>query len=198
MDELDRIDRTAAEVAAIVDRVRLDQRDNPSPCSDWTVGRLLARLNETLLEYAAIADGCGRPVATSELATDEPGRAFREAAAVARTDFARPGMLDHRYAFPWGAEPGRRIVGHVANVLVIHGWDLARATGQRVEISPDLAEASLASWQAWFAEQPRSLMRHNFADERAVPADASAPDRLAAYLGRDPRFTPQSSPPATA
>ncbi len=62
--------------------------------------------------------------------------------------FSRLGMQEQGYRFPWGESPGAKIVEHVTHELLIHGWDLARATGQRAELAPDLAEWSLGSWRA--------------------------------------------------
>ncbi|MDP9370240.1 MAG: hypothetical protein M3Q03_18535 [Chloroflexota bacterium] len=71
----------------------------------------------------------------------------------------------------------------MTNELLIHGWDLARATGQRTDLAPDLAERSLGSWRAWFGDRPRGASGL-FDPEQPVPEGAGAADRLAAFLGR--------------
>ena len=182
-------ERTLAEVQRVVDGVGSHQLDDPTPCPGWNVRALIAHLIEVNREYAAVASGDPVPdhgvdPTGSRTAGGDLAEAFRRSGERARTIFAQPGLVDRRFAFPWGEEPGGKIVRHVANELLIHGWDLATATGQPRDFPPDLAEASLASWRAWFAEFPRDA-QGNFGPERPAPADAPAADRLAAFLGRD-------------
>lgn len=77
---------------------------------------------------------------------------------------------------------GRRFA---LNELVLHGWDLARATGLAFECDPAVAEASL-SFTAKAIEQ-------GFGDAYGlpvtVPDDAPTMDRLLALTGRDPAWT---------
>ncbi len=184
MDALEIFNRTVAEIEEVVGRVTPAQYADPTPCSDWNVQKVLGHVIEIPQAFAAIANGQIPPEPGSTVVGTEPAADFLTAADAARTAFARPGMLEQRYEFPWGHEPGWRIVRHVANELLIHGWDLAHATGQPAAFSPDLAELSLASWREWFGEYPRSQMNDNFADEQPAPPDASPADRLVAYLGR--------------
>jgi uncharacterized protein (TIGR03086 family) len=68
---------------------------------------------------------------------------------------------------------------------LVHGWDLATATGQRLPGSADaLAEGVLDFSRALLARLPEG--RHPFAPPRPVADDAPALDRLVALLGRDP------------
>ena len=69
------------------------------------------------------------------------------------------------------------------NENLMHGWDLARATGQVTsELPEDLAEQTLAMWTRQLGGRPRESMP--FAAAQPAPADAPAIERLAAYLGR--------------
>jgi len=66
---------------------------------------------------------------------------------------------------------------------LVHGWDLARATGQPGWIPDDVAGRALA----WSREQLTSRPEGPgapFAAEVPVPPDAPAVDRLAGFLGR--------------
>ncbi len=184
MTPLDLFDRTLAEVDSIVRHVALSQLRDPTPCGNWDVRALINHLTHVNLEYAALANGQTPPDDGADFLGNDHVAAFQASSQAARDAFARPGMLEQRYAFPWGEEPGSRIVRHVANELLLHGWDLARATGQRTDFAPDLAEASLADWQAWFDQHPRWRLGDLFGQEQPVPEGASAADRLAAYLGR--------------
>jgi uncharacterized protein (TIGR03086 family) len=184
---LDIFDRIQAETTARVSAVSAGQLDGPTPCTGWTVRTLLNHLIEINLQYAAIAGGT-EPIADGlDHAGSDHVAAYTAAAGIARAAFARPGMLEQIYDFPWGADPGWTIVRHVCNELLIHTWDLSRATGQSTDLVPDYAPESLAIWQAWFASMGDGARPEGgaFAPERTAPAGSPPADHLAAYLGRE-------------
>ena len=65
---------------------------------------------------------------------------------------------------------------------LIHGWDLARATGQTPAFPEAIAEQTLANMRLTLADRPRDP--RGFGMEQPVPADAPAIDRLAGFVGR--------------
>ena len=77
--------------------------------------------------------------------------------------------------------PGNAIVLIALVDTVVHGWDLAKATGQDAEMPPDVAEAALA-----FTTKAMKDRRIGFGDPVPVPDDASVTDRLVGWLGRNP------------
>jgi uncharacterized protein (TIGR03086 family) len=67
----------------------------------------------------------------------------------------------------------------------VHGWDLARATGQDETIDPDevvQAFAAVRAIEAAFGERMRSA--GSFGPALEAPSDASEQDRLLAFVGR--------------
>ena len=71
---------------------------------------------------------------------------------------------------------------HLAETLV-HGWDLARATGQDPVFDPEVVEASLRECLGRVpAERPEGSA---FRDPVPLEGSATPLDRLAAYLGRN-------------
>jgi uncharacterized protein (TIGR03086 family) len=71
---------------------------------------------------------------------------------------------------------------HLGETLV-HGWDLAKATGRSLDVEPEVVEASLEQFRSWLP--PQRPPGTPFANAAPVGAEAAAIDRLAAYLGRD-------------
>ncbi|MEV5330267.1 hypothetical protein AB0K67_39670 [Nonomuraea sp. NPDC052634] len=81
--------------------------------------------------------------------------------------------------------------------MPLHGWDLARATGQDDTIDPD----DVARHWAALTDIPPDLMEKYrtpgafgpgvevFGPEVPVAQDASPQDRLLGFIGRDPRWT---------
>jgi uncharacterized protein (TIGR03086 family) len=96
--------------------------------------------------------------------------------------FEEPGALGRMVKMPFGEMPAAGLAGFRFVDLIVHAWDLARATGQATDFAPDLCEAALAMSRQRMASMDRANMP--FKDEVPVPADAPAADRLAGFLGR--------------
>jgi uncharacterized protein (TIGR03086 family) len=69
------------------------------------------------------------------------------------------------------------------NLQLLHGWDLAKATGQDATMPAGLAEAAYGLIHGAFTEEQRKGV---FKPAVEVATTASAQDRLLAYTGRDP------------
>ena len=65
----------------------------------------------------------------------------------------------------------------------MHGWDLARATGQDTTMPDGLAEAAFGMIHGRFTDDQRKGV---FKPEVEIPAGSSAQDKLLAYTGRHP------------
>jgi len=81
----------------------------------------------------------------------------------------------------YGPVAGSVYAGHRLIDVLIHGWDLAMATGQDARLDDELVEACRQ-----VAEPQIGTLRASnaFAERRPVPPDASARARLPAMLGR--------------
>jgi len=92
-------------------------------------------------------------------------------------------VLERVFQAPIGPAPGAVLLHLRITELLVHGWDLARATGQPAHLPDDLAEEELAFARGLSApDVPRS--GHPFGPAQGVADDAPTIDRLAAYLGR--------------
>jgi uncharacterized protein (TIGR03086 family) len=181
-DPLAAYDEVVAAVGELARGTRIDQYALPTPCEGWTVHKILDHLVETLDVYGDLARGV-QPTEGEERRYDDPADAFAIMAARTRSAFAAPDYLELAADTPIGPQPGKAVVQHVVNELTAHGWDLARATGRSTDLVPDIAADVLASWQAFLGTWDRTG-NPNFAAERTPPDDATAADRVAAFLGR--------------
>ena len=180
--DLDR--RAALRTAALVDSTSPDQYAAPTPCTDWTVRDLLIHLIAGNVKYVEIGRGKewarGAPDVVLD---DEPGAMYRRTMDAMLQAWEQPGVLDRETALPVGR--GRAELAlylHLGETLV-HGWDLARATGQLPPWSAEVVDACFDQFRSWLpAQRPPGSP---FADATAVSSDATPIDRLAAYLGRD-------------
>src|SRR6266545_1406168 len=85
-----------------------------------------------------------------------------------------------------------RASGGGSRDLVVHGWDLAKATGQPTELDPELGQLALD----WGRENLRPEFRgRDFGPEVPVAEDAGLHERLAGLFGRDPDWIPSRAGP---
>ena len=85
---------------------------------------------------------------------------------------------------PFGDFPGAIALGIHTVEAIVHGWDLAKATGQSTEIEPELYEVA---WQNCkdIDDSFRGPGRP-FGPAAAAPPGASDTAKLMAWLGRAP------------
>jgi uncharacterized protein (TIGR03086 family) len=76
-----------------------------------------------------------------DLLGDDPAAAYAASASAAAAVFRRPGALDAPCAVSYGPVPGSVYAGHRFLDVLVHGWDLAVATGQDYALDPDLMQA---------------------------------------------------------
>ena len=167
----------------LVAGVRDDQWTDPTPCTEWNVRDLVGHLVVGNHAFASILRG-QRPAAPREILG--PGRdlpsAYRDSAAAVVSAFRQPGVLERLFTVPFGTVPGIVALHLRVTEALVHGWDLARATGQAADFPDDLAEEELAFSRAKLGDVPPG--RSPFAPPQPVADDAPAIDRLAACLGR--------------
>lgn len=178
--------RAQEDTALLVAGVRDDQWDAPTPCAEWTVRDLVGHMVGGELVFGAVLRGdATSPMDAPRPADplgDDPAAAYRAAAGALLTEFRRPGALEQTFTLPIGPAPGAA-AAHLRLVeTLVHGWDLARATGQPLRFPADIAEQALAFTRARLSDVPPG--RSPFAPPQPVPDDAPAIDRLAAALGR--------------
>jgi uncharacterized protein (TIGR03086 family) len=96
--------------------------------------------------------------------------------------FRQPGALGRTVEVPFGTVPGAVAVHLRLTEVLVHGWDLAQATGQALAFPENLAEQELAFSRDALGALPPG--RSPFAPPTPAPDTAPAIDRLAACLGR--------------
>jgi hypothetical protein len=99
------------------------------------------------------------------------------------TDWDLRALLNHTIS----STPAADIAAMLIMEMVLHGWDIARATGQEYRAGDALARALLETVQAQ-AELFRQYQ--GFAEAKTIPDGASAFDRALSLSGRDPHWTP--------
>ncbi len=175
----DRYRRLAATMTDRVGSVPDDAWTNATPCEEWTARELVAHLVDVHGRFQALV---GRELVPHPSVDEDPLGAWVAVRDQMQADLEDPARVDEEYEGRLGRSTfGRSVDGFIGFDLVVHGWDLARATGQDETIDPRDVEAVQASVDAM-----GDVMRSNgvIADPVEPPPDASAQVRLLASLGR--------------
>jgi uncharacterized protein (TIGR03086 family) len=175
------LDNTRGIVAAIGP----GQLDGPTPDDDWDVRTLLLHVvsgnfwvaplvgGQTIAEVGDRLDG--------DLLGDDHVAAYERSAEEAAAAFRQDGAMTAPCAVSYGPVPGEVYCGHRLIDVLVHGWDLAVATGGDTVLPSDLVDACLE-----VVEPQADALRASgaFGGDVAVPAGASNQTRLLALLGR--------------
>jgi uncharacterized protein (TIGR03086 family) len=170
---------------AVLAGINRDQLGSPTPCQSWTVAQLVDHIVGAQYFFATVARGEQMAGGARTFADGDFLGAFDEGSAASVAAFSAEGAMQRVMHLPFGDMPGAAFVGIAATDTFTHGWDLAKATGQRTDLDPALAGALLAG--AKQAIQPSFRGpdgKSPFGPEQQAPAGASAADQLAAFLGR--------------
>jgi uncharacterized protein (TIGR03086 family) len=171
----------------IVAGIRPEQLSEPTPCKEWDVRTLVDHTTTVLTRFRSTALRQPPPegAATGDADDDFIG-AYRAAAGSTLAAWSGPGALEGNCQMPFGAEwPATTAAGINVTDTLVHGWDLAKATGQDPALDPALAAAVLEFCRTAITDEIRAG-RGAFGPMVPVPDDASATDRLVGFLGRQP------------
>ena len=180
-----------ASTDRVVATITPDQFDLSTPCADWNVKQLDNHLIATLHlgrallsdEMPTVQSGPGQ-LPVEDLVGDDLIGAYRDGVEVlvAATTSDAVGRM---HVTPLGEMPGVGLAGFTALDVFVHGWDLAKATGQPTTLDGELAELMLG-----FARQAISDESGTRAPligpEIATASSGDTTTRLVAYLGRQP------------
>ena len=177
---LDDFDLAASMVTGLVSGI--SSWDAPTACADWDVRAVVNHLAHGSAKVAFWA-GMGPPAPDGDYLGSSPAEAFASSVAAARSVLATPGLFTRKVTTPLGEVPGVFLVHMRVNEYVVHGWDIADATGGSTDLLPELAAQALDQWRSRFGSTPRQP-GGPFGRELPARRDATAADRLAAFLGR--------------
>ncbi|MGW7343580.1 TIGR03086 family metal-binding protein [Streptomyces sp. NPDC054854] len=186
--------RIVARIATGVPDARLT---DPTPCPAYAVGDLLGHLAGLCVAFRDAARKDLGPTTDTDPESgvptlpadwreelprvlDELAEAWQDPAA--RTGMTRAGGVDL---------PGDIAAAVAADELVVHGWDLARATGQ--EYAPDRAALHASHAFLLAAAEEGDRGGGIFGPVVPVPDDAPLLDRAVGLSGRDPGWTPPTA-----
>lgn len=180
----------AEPVVAVVQALDPTHLDGATPCPDYDIRGLVNHFAGTTawLERMGrrIAADADDPFGTKQdVTTGDWQRLLVERVRAVGAAWADPAAWQGSIE---GASMPPPFIGEMALVeLLFHGWDLAVATGQHLQVDPAAAAAALRV-VAETAEMGRQMGAYGA--EVPVPADATAFDRALGLAGRDPNWRP--------
>jgi len=152
------------------------QMDSATPCDKWTVQTLLDHMLETQQYFLASAQGAEASPPSKDpphLVSDDPASDFNRVRNDMQKTFGDPAVI----------EKTGPSLGIAFSDLLLHGWDVARATGQDTTMPKGLPEAAYKLIHGKFTDEQRKGV---FKPEIPVGDNASPQARLLAYSGRTP------------
>ncbi|MBT2504396.1 TIGR03086 family protein [Streptomyces sp. ISL-98] len=184
----------ARQVAQLLDGVSDDALSAPTPCEKYEVRHLLGHLLGLTAAFRDAAKkefgpttgtdpGTALPVLDDDWRTRLPSR-LDELVDAWRSPDAWEGMTQ-----AGGVDLPGEIAGQVAlNEIVLHGWDLARATGQPYPGDEPSLRASYEFLASAVGDPGRDRIFGPVVD---VPDDAPLLDRVVGLAGRNPSWSPE-------
>jgi uncharacterized protein (TIGR03086 family) len=180
-------------LTGLVEGVRDDQLTAPTPCDETSLGDLLDYIDGLSVAFTAAATktplpgGSQGPSAdASRLGADWRTRIPQRLAALGaawRGEAAWTGMTQ-----AGGLKLPAEVAGVVAlDEVMVHGWDIAVASGQNFNCQPELVEAAYGFVQPTVDQNPQGTPGL-FGPPVSVPEDAPLLDRLLGLTGRDPAW----------
>ncbi|MDA1173531.1 MAG: TIGR03086 family metal-binding protein [Chloroflexi bacterium] len=163
-----------------------------TPCSDWNVRELLQHvLYGTAWIEDVFAGKTVEDVGTKydgDLIGDDALASYDAVVASAKAAIAKPGAMDQVGHLRRGDVAGRDYLTSMFTDSFIHGWDLAKATGQDATLDPALVATAFD-----LAKEREERFRTSpaFGQGRVADPGDDAPSqtRLLSILGRDADWT---------
>lgn len=171
-------DAALAVIQPVLRNLTAEDRPKPTPCTEFSCHEVVEHLFGSLVQLGAMA---GAQVQNPNEGSLENRISVMAAQAI---DAWRGVDLDSMVSGPGGRDMPASVAASILPVeLVLHGWDLAQASGQQIHISDELVDYLRALAEIVV---PPARSGGAFADEVPSASNSSALDRLAAFAGRRP------------
>jgi uncharacterized protein (TIGR03086 family) len=179
MTEADRYRTLSAAMTETIEGVAPDGWEARTPCEEWTARDLVGHLVETSGLFLGFID---EPVPDGPSVADDARGAFVTARDAVQAALDDPAKASTEYDGLFGRTTfAKGVDGFLSADLVIHRWDLARATGQDETLPPEEV-ARIYELLAPMDEQMRQPGA--FGPKVEPPPGADDQTKLLCFLGR--------------
>jgi uncharacterized protein (TIGR03086 family) len=174
--------RANEDFRAALAAVRPDDVEKPTPCSEWSVGQLVAHVSEANLWVGRLLTaGTSNDSTTTAATVVELAEEWERA-----TTLMMEGLdlgLERRVEHPLGSVPAGRLVFFRLLDTVVHTWDLKTALAVRTDLDPEAVSICLEVIEPVSLMLPATGM---YGLPVPVSAKAGTQAQLLALLGRSP------------
>jgi uncharacterized protein (TIGR03086 family) len=175
---LERLDVAAGGFRQRLDGLTDDELAMPSPCEGWSARDVITH---TIDAVVVIADFVGSPF--DDAGGPDLTTRYDLAVANLRAKTADADLSGLVVESPFGELAFKQLVSSIViHDLLVHTWDLARATGRDEHLDPELVAHSLAHMRPL----DDALRGHGFGDKIETDDGADAQTELLCFLGRQP------------
>ena len=180
--------KAAALAGSVIEQVRPEQFQGPTPCTEFDVQALLAHLVGVARRVGVVGRGrdpLGPEMIVEGVPDDGWGAAWEAAAQDAEAAWRDDAVLDRDAVLPWATMPGRAALAIYVAEVTLHTWDLAVATHQQPAWDDQVVGAALATMQRAL---PADYRGDDIPFGPVVEVAAGAPivEQLAGWTGRRP------------
>ena len=183
--------RAMASASRFVSGVPEGAWHDPTPCTEWDLRALVNHITYENLWAAELFPG--KTMAEvgdrleGDLLGDDPIAAFNRSVEAATAAVSAPGAMEAVTHLSFGDTPGSEYARELFADMLIHGWDVAKASRQDAALDAALVDAGLP-----LAEEVAAMAGGSgaFAAPVAIPGDAPAQTRLLALVGRRADWAP--------
>ncbi len=192
---VDRYRKHADDFERKIAAVEPRQWANQSPCEKWDARDVV---DHVVTMHAAMLQPIGRTLSPAPSVREDPLAAFRAARADVEAVLADEELAHTECDTPAGTMTVEQQIDEVvSDDMVLHGWDLARATG--LDDTMD-ADDVARLWRITTAIPDELMQKYRtpgafgpgvevYGPEVAVPDDAPLKDRLLGLIGRNPHWS---------
>jgi len=177
--------KAMANTQRYMDGVRADQWHAPTPNTEWDVRQVANHIigenlwagellhGKTIAEVGDKFDG--------DVAGSDPAASYRASVSVATDAVTEPGAMEAVCHLSFGDFSGADYSAQLFLDLLIHGWDMARATEQDTWLPAEVVEACIP-----IAQEITAMARSSgvYGNDLPVSPDADQQTRLLALVGR--------------
>jgi uncharacterized protein (TIGR03086 family) len=178
------LDRSLAYTRVMLADVRPEQLDRATPCTGWTLRRLLEHMEDGLDAFTEAAAGRVEVDPVPRTSTRVDALREKACALLGAWTAARPVSEDIAVGDLMLEAP--LLVAAAALEITVHGWDVGQATGRRTRIPDDLASGLLPIARQVIDVADRAA---RFASPYPVGSEAAPDVRLLSWTGRGPAHT---------
>ncbi|WP_026877176.1 TIGR03086 family metal-binding protein [Jiangella gansuensis] len=174
----------AARFTELVESASAGDWERPSPVAEWTALDVVKHLVEWSRGFLA---GAEIELPALDVGAD-PAAAWKQHVTDIQTILDDPAGRVLKNPHTGDKPVDQAIDEFYTGDIWMHSWDLAMALGREPDLGEERCRAALAAM-----EPMEQVLRDSGHFGRAVPVarDASAQDKLMAFIGRDPAWRPE-------